>query len=98
MRIIGKIRSRLSALFSRGKFNSDMEAEMQLHLELRIEKNIAAGMEPEEARYAALRECGGADRIREQCRDGRRWKVMTHIFRDIRFGARALRKSPGFSL
>src|ERR1700722_15495107 len=98
MKLARKIRFWLGRLLFRGNFNSDMEAEMQLHLELRIEKNIAAGMEPEEARFAALRQFGGADQIREQCRDGRGWRVMEHIFRDIRFGARALRKSPGFSL
>src|ERR1019366_274932 len=89
---------RLGGIFSKGKLNADMEAEMQLHLELRIEKNIAAGMEPEEARYAALRAFGGADQIKELCRDGMGWRLIENVFRDIRFGARALRKSPGFSL
>lgn len=88
----------IGGLFSKGKFNADMDAEMQLHLELRIEKNIAAGMEPEEARYAALRAFGGADQIKELCRDGMGWRLIENIFRDIRFGARTLRKSPGFSL
>ena len=89
---------KISRKLFRGTFESNMRAEMQLHLELRIERNVAAGMDPEEARFAALRQFGGADQIKEQCRDGRGWRVMEHVLRDIRFGARALRKSPGFSL
>ena len=69
-----------------------------MRLELRIEKNIAAGMDPEEARHTALRDFGGSDQIKELCRDGTGWRFFENIFRDIRFGARTLKKSPGFSL
>ena len=98
MKLARKFRFWFGGLFSKGKFNADMEEEMRLHLELRIEKNIAAGMDPEEARHAALRGFGGAEQIKELCRDGTGWRFAENIFRDIRFGARALKKSPGFSL
>ena len=98
MKLARKFRFWLGGLFSKGKFNADMEEEMRLHLELRIEKNIAAGMDPEEARHTALRGFGGSDQIKELCRDGTGWRFFENIFRDIRFGARTLKKSPGFSL
>jgi len=92
------IRIWFRGLLSREKFNADMEAEMQMHLELRIEKNMAEGMKPDEARLAALRAFGGTDQIKEQCRDGMGWRLIENVIRDIRIGGRALRKSPGFSL
>jgi putative ABC transport system permease protein len=75
-----------------------MAEEMRLHFEHLARENAANGLSLEEARFAALRQFGGADQIKEECRDGRGWRLIEHFFRDIRFGARALRKSPGFSL
>ncbi len=71
---------------------------MRMHLDLRTERNIVAGMSPQEAHYAALRDFGGVEQVKEQCRDERGWRLVERTFRDLRFGVRALRKSPGFTL
>jgi hypothetical protein len=39
----------------------DLAEELQFHLQNEIEKNVKAGLTPEEARYAALRSFGGVD-------------------------------------
>ncbi|HEV2381020.1 MAG TPA: permease prefix domain 1-containing protein [Terriglobia bacterium] len=44
---------------------------MRFHLENQIKEKISQGMSPEEARYAALRELGGVEQIKEECRDMR---------------------------
>ncbi len=75
-----------------------MAEEMRLHIEHLARENAANGLSPDEARFAALRQFGGADQIKEHCRDGMGWRLIENVFRDIRFGARVLRKSPGFSL
>ena len=75
-----------------------MAEEMRLHIEHLARENAADGLSPDEARFAALRQFGGADQIKEHCRDGMGWRSIENLFRDLRFGARALRKSPGFSL
>lgn len=74
-----------------------MADEMRHHLELRIEKNIEAGMDPEEAPYAALRAFGGVDQIQERCRDGMTWKFVEDYARDFRLACRLLRKNIGFT-
>ncbi len=71
---------------------------MQFHLELRIQKNIAAGMDLEEARCAALRDFGGIDRLKEQAREQRGGVWVEQLLQDIRYGARVLLKSPLFAI
>jgi len=67
--------SRLLGLFSKNRRDAEMAEEMQAHLDLLTERNIAAGMSPSEARNAALREFGGVEQIKEVAREQRvsRW-------------------------
>ena len=45
---------RISNLFRRSRVDREIDAELQSHIELRIEDNIARGMTPGEARRDAL--------------------------------------------
>jgi len=53
----------------RSRLERDLNTELRFHLERQIEENIAAGMTPEDARLAALREFGGFEQVKEECRD-----------------------------
>jgi len=75
-----------------------MAEEMQAHLDRLAENNVAAGMSPEEARYAAQRAFGGVEQIKEQARDQRGLPWLEDLAADFRYGARQLRKAPGFAL
>ena len=87
----------IRALSRRGRFEADLTAELQAHLELREAANRAAGMDPEEARYAARREFGGVAQIQELCRERRGWRWLEQAVRDTRHAGRMLRKHPGFA-
>jgi predicted permease len=54
-------------------------------------------MNPEEARFAALRGFGWADSIKENCREQRGVSWIENFFRDVQFALRLVRKNPGFS-
>ena len=90
MKLYRKIGFQVAGLFGRGRFNSEMDAEMRMHLELRIERNIAAGMSPEEARYAALRSFGGVEQIKERARDQLKGAWVAQLIRDLRFAVRTI--------
>ena len=90
--------SRLFGLFSKNRRNAEMAAEMQSHVDLLTERNIAAGMSAEAARQAALREFGGVEQIKEVAREQRVWRWADEFVQDVRFGARMLLRTPGFSV
>jgi predicted permease len=75
-----------------------LDEELRAHIEAQTAENIAAGMLPEEARRAALREFGGLDSVKERCRDERPISWLEDAWRDAAIGARMLRKSPGFTI
>ncbi|MFA5058705.1 MAG: ABC transporter permease, partial [Opitutaceae bacterium] len=74
-----------------------MAEEMRAHLEMQAEANRAAGMPPDEAYYAARRQFGGIDQIKEQARDQRGWVWLEHIWRDVIHAGRMLRRNRGFT-
>src|ERR1700736_7035886 len=90
--------SRWFGLFRKNRRNTEMNEEIETHVYLLIQRNIAAGMLPHEARNAALREFGGVEQIKEVAREQRVWRWADEFVQDIRFGARMLLRTPGFSI
>ena len=93
-----KLFHRLRALFRKEELNKQLSNELAFHLEKQIDHNIAAGMPPDEARYAALRKFGGVEQVKERCRDLRRVSYLENFLQDVRYGLRQLRRAPGFTV
>jgi putative ABC transport system permease protein len=89
---------RLRSRFRRKQVDQELSDELRDHLEQQIKVNLAAGMSPEDARYAALLAMGGMTQIEQQCRDARGGNVMENLVQDFRYGVRQLWRSPGFSV
>src|SRR5262249_48014285 len=89
---------RLRALFKVKRTEREMERELGFHLEMETEENIRRGMSPEEARLEALRNFGGGERFKEECRDVKRNRPLETLWQDARFGARVLRRNTGSTL
>jgi len=87
----------LKQLFSRRRLYNDLSEEIREHLEEKIEELVAGGMSRKEAAAAARREFGNVTLTEENSRAVWRWAAMEDFFMDVRFGARMLRKNPGFT-
>jgi predicted permease len=97
MNLWHKIQSGFRALFRKEKLDQEMDEEMRAHIGLRTQANMAAGMNPDEARYAALRSFGGMEQVKEVCRDLRGVGWIETFWQDVRFGLRMLRRNSGFT-
>jgi putative ABC transport system permease protein len=87
----------IRALLHRGKVENELDSELRFHVQTQTEANIRAGMPPEVARQSALREFGGIEITKEECRDERGTRLLEQLSQDFRFGSRMLRKNPGFT-
>ncbi len=75
-----------------------LNQELEFHLEQQVEENIAQGMSPHDARCAALRAFGNPTLLREEASSHWSWNWLEKLARDLRYGARTLSRSPGFTL
>src|SRR5579863_6469246 len=92
-----KIPLRLRSLLSRDRIEQELTEEVRFHLEKLTAEKRAQGMPAEEARYAARRELGGVEQIKDECRDMRRVNYIENFIQDIRHGLRMLAKNPAFT-
>ncbi len=87
----------LRGLFGRERADRDLDAELRAHLDLLTEEKFREGLPPVEARRAACIELGGLEQVKEDVRASRSSAWLDSFGRDVRFGARQLRRNPGFT-
>jgi predicted permease len=88
---------RAKALFLRKKLDHDLEDELAFHLAMRELKNREAGMEGEEARYAAHRQFGNVTFAKETTREMWTFVSLESLGKDLRYALRMLRRNFGFT-
>ncbi|MGB6194404.1 MAG: ABC transporter permease [Terracidiphilus sp.] len=89
---------RIANLFRRSDLQNEIDDELQAHLAMRIDDNIAKGMSPEEARRDAALRFGNRTSTRERVTAADAALSVESLNRDVRYGLRQLRRSPGFAV
>jgi putative ABC transport system permease protein len=99
--LLARIRSLMHALRRGDALNDDMEAEFRLHMDLRAEELVRAGLTPAEAARRARLEFGSAESFTDRGRDARGLRAFDSLrfsVLDLKLGGRMLVKHPALTV
>src|SRR5215472_1928385 len=96
MNLLVRFANRLSILFRSRRFRSELDEEMAFHRAEMEKEMIAGGMSPEEAHYAAMRQFGNNEKLRQQSHEVVVLRGET-VAQDLRFALRQWAKNSGFA-
>ena len=88
----------LKQILSRRQRYEELAESVREHLEEKIEDLIEAGLSRDEATRTAHREFGNVTLIEERSRDVWQWPRLESVLGDLKYAARQLWRSPGFTL
>jgi len=89
--------ARVSGLFNRDRRDSELQAELESHLQMHIDDYVRSGLSSEEARRQALLKLGGVEKVTEAYREQRGLPFLETLLQDLRFAFRGMRKNLGFT-
>lgn len=96
--MLSELLYRIRGLLRRRDCESDLEAELQFHIEHRTQVHMEAGLPPDEAERRARLELGGVEQVKEKCRDQRGISLVDSLWQDLAFSSRVFRRNRLFTL
>ena len=94
---IREVIQRVGHLFNRRRFETELDAEIQFHLEARADELESAGLTRPAALAQARREFGSAARMQEDTRSAWEFRRLDDLAADLRYAARGFRRDPAFA-
>jgi macrolide transport system ATP-binding/permease protein len=97
MPLASRLSSLWQGLFRKTRVERELDEDVRAYVEMLAAEKVAAGMDPEDAARAAGIEAGGVEQLKEQVRDVRAGALLETVLRDLRYGIRALARTPTFT-
>jgi macrolide transport system ATP-binding/permease protein len=82
----------------RMRWERQMRAEFQFHLENQVSDYMQQGLTREDAELRARRDFGALELAKDECRDQRTFEPVDRFLRDLRHASRSLRETPAFAV
>lgn len=98
MSLMSRLASLRRNLFSRPHVERELDDELRAYLDQLAEEKRDSGMGSAEARREARIELGGVEQVKEEVRQVRTGQVLEEFRQDLRYGIRALRRNPAFTV
>src|SRR5580704_10775631 len=98
MKSLRALAARFIGMFSKNRREDDFSAELESHLQMQVDDNVRAGMNPDEARRAALMKLGGLEQTKQSYRERGTLPLLDNLLHDLRYTRRQWRKNPAFVL
>src|SRR5262249_22223267 len=97
MPLLSRLSSLWRNLFRKTRKEQELTEEIDVYLEMLVEQKINAGLDPAEARRAALIELGGREQVKEKVREVSAGHQLETLWRGLCFGPQTVRRNPGFT-
>jgi putative ABC transport system permease protein len=97
MPLFSRIGSLCRNLFQRRRVERELDDELRAYLDELTEEKRRNGADPVAARREARLELGGVEQVKEEVRQMRSGRILEELLKDLRYGARTLRRNPAFS-
>src|SRR5437762_6106896 len=97
MALLRKLLSGVRALLLRRRDKRELDEELQHYVEAAAEQKVQSGFSPDEALRLAKAELGSAEAVKDYTRDAGWERLLENLYRDLHYGARMIRRNPGFS-